>query len=40
MNVKPGGNPYDLEHLALFTAIRSGTPLNSAERMARNARSA
>jgi predicted dehydrogenase len=36
-HVKPGGNPYDLEHLALFTAIRSGTPLNSAQRMARNA---
>ena len=36
MNVKPGGNPYDLEHKALFAAIRSGTPLNCAERMARS----
>ena len=35
-NIKPGGDPYDLEHKALFAAIRSGTPLNCAERMARS----
>ena len=32
----PGGNPYDLEHKALFSAIRSGTPINCGDYMARS----
>jgi predicted dehydrogenase len=32
----PGGNPYDLEHKALFTAIRSGNPINCGDYMARS----
>jgi hypothetical protein len=36
----PDGNPYDLEHKAFFQAIRSGTPLNCADYMARNAQAA
>lgn len=29
-----GGNPYDLEHKALFAAIRSGNPINCGDYMA------
>lgn len=32
----PNGNPYDLEHKALFTAIRSGNPVNCGDYMARS----
>jgi predicted dehydrogenase len=32
----PGGNPYDLEHAALFAAIRSGNPVNCGDYMARS----
>ena len=32
----PDGNPYDLEHKALFTAIRSGNPVNCGDYMARS----
>jgi myo-inositol 2-dehydrogenase / D-chiro-inositol 1-dehydrogenase len=28
-----GGNPYDLEHVALFSAIRSGNPVNCGDYM-------
>ena len=28
-----GGNPYDLEHKALFSAIRSGNPVNCGDYM-------
>ena len=35
-DVAPGGSPMDLEHQALFTAIRSGKPLNCADYMARS----
>ena len=30
----PGENPYDLEHAALFAAIRSGSPVNAGHYMA------
>lgn len=30
----PGGNPYELEHKALFAAIRSGNPVNCGQYMA------
>jgi myo-inositol 2-dehydrogenase / D-chiro-inositol 1-dehydrogenase len=32
----PIGNPYELEHKALFSAIRSGNPVNCGEYMARS----
>ena len=32
----PSENPYDLEHKALFAAIRSGNPLNCGDYMARS----
>jgi myo-inositol 2-dehydrogenase / D-chiro-inositol 1-dehydrogenase len=32
----PGGNPYDLEHKALFEGIRSGNPVNCGDYMARS----
>jgi len=32
----PGGNPYDLEHKALFEAIRSGNPVNCGDYMAKS----
>ena len=32
----PGGNPYDLEHTALFAAIRSGNPVNCGDYMAKS----
>jgi myo-inositol 2-dehydrogenase / D-chiro-inositol 1-dehydrogenase len=31
-----GGNPYDLEHKALFAAIRSGNPINCGDYMAKS----
>ncbi len=31
-----GGNPYDIEHDVLFKAIRSGTPVNNGDYMARS----
>jgi myo-inositol 2-dehydrogenase / D-chiro-inositol 1-dehydrogenase len=32
----PLGNPYDSEHAALFSAIRSGNPVNCGDYMARS----
>ncbi len=32
----PGGNPYDIEHKVLFSAIRSGHPVNSGYHMPRS----
>jgi myo-inositol 2-dehydrogenase / D-chiro-inositol 1-dehydrogenase len=32
----PIGNPYDLEHQALFSAIRAGNPINAGDYMARS----
>jgi hypothetical protein len=32
----PGGNPYDIEHKVLFSAIRSGRPVNSGYHMPRS----
>jgi myo-inositol 2-dehydrogenase / D-chiro-inositol 1-dehydrogenase len=32
----PGANPYNIEHVELFKAIRSGKPLNSGSYMARS----
>lgn len=34
----PKADPYDLEHVALFTAIRSGKPLNNGDYMVRSTR--
>lgn len=32
----PGGNPYDIEHQVLFSAIRSGRPVNCGDYMAKS----
>jgi predicted dehydrogenase len=32
----PKANPYDIEHVAFFKAIRSGTPINAVDYMARS----
>ncbi len=32
----PHGDPYDLEHKALFSAVRSGNPVNAGDYMARS----